>query len=78
MGIASEMFDYVETKIASKGYGYAGLAVAMDNSIAEQFYQKRGYRAVKTDPLTSWVEYIDFQGQIVKTKEVAKYLIKKL
>jgi ribosomal protein S18 acetylase RimI-like enzyme len=75
-GIGSSLLMEAETALRARGRRRAVIAVAQDNLLARQLYQRRGYRVFAEDP-DAWT-YRNDRGLMQSISEPAYLMVKTL
>lgn len=77
-GVGSQLLDVAEELVREAGYSCIGLGVGIDNEVARELYESRGYRYAGLGEYTIGGRYIDRRGRERIWKETCIYLTRRL
>lgn len=77
-GIGSRIIEQVERLATGRGHEVIGLAVGLENTRAQTFYQRLGYEQVEMPPFRLSYTYVDEDGISRTLAEDCVYVIKHL
>lgn len=77
-GIGTQIVFAAEKIVKNKGYKKVGMAVGVENEIAQKLYNKLGYKSWDNGTYSMSWHIVDPSGKKIEESETCTYLIKEL